>query len=64
VTEQDWYDRLGAMLRQERQRRGWTIYDVGSLVNRSGMWVSVVERGLRRMKAYDYDLLRREGLVR
>ncbi len=62
-NERDWYDRLGTSLRQERHRRGWTIYDLGALVNRSGMWVSSVERGLLRLKAYDYDLLRREGLV-
>lgn len=63
MTEQDWYARIGDALRQERCRRGWTIYDLGVLVNRSGMWVSTVERGLRRMKAYDYYVLQREGLL-
>lgn len=63
MTEQEWYARLGQMLREERHRRAWTIYDVAAIVGTSGMTVSRWERGLRRMKAREYDLLRREGLL-
>ena len=63
MSEHDWYRRIGAELREERKRRGWTIYDVAALLGHSGMAVSAWERGLRRMKAYDYDRLRKEGLV-
>lgn len=63
MTERQWYSGIGQRIRQERKRRGWTIYDLGALVDRSGMWVSSVERGLIRMKAYDYHRLREEGLL-
>ena len=62
-AERDWYIELGQHIREERQKRGWTIYDLGAVVGRSGMWVSSAERGLRRMKALDYYLLVREGLI-
>lgn len=61
--EREWYAAVGQSLRRERKRRGWTIYDVAATVDRSGVWVSKVERGLTRLKAYDYERLAREGLV-
>ena len=63
MTERQWYSGIGQHVRLERKRRGWTIYDVAALVGRSGMWVSSIERGLIRMKAYDYYRLRQEGLL-
>lgn len=63
MTEAEWYFRLGRRLRAERTRRGLTIYDVAALVDVSGVAVSYWERGLRRMKAREYDVLRRSGMV-
>ena len=64
MNEERWNANVGQALRDERRRRGWTIYDVAALVNRSGAWVSRVERGIEGMKAYDYWRLRLEGLLR
>ena len=63
MTEQEWYARVGADLRYTREGLGWNLYDVAAVVNRSAAWVSYVERGKTRLKAYDYYLLRKEGLV-
>jgi transcriptional regulator with XRE-family HTH domain len=62
-NERNWYLGLGEALRGNRQLRGWTIYDVAAVVGTSGVAVSLWERGMRRMKAYHYTLLRREGLL-
>ena len=63
VSEQQWYDQLGRLLRQSRKNRGWTIYDVAAVAEVRQSAVSRWERGLDRMKAYQYDRLRREGLL-
>lgn len=61
--EQDWYTLMGVTLRGERRKRGWTIYDVAALCDVSGVAVSRWERGLDRMKAWPYEVMRREGLL-
>ena len=61
--EQRWYSKVGASLALNRHLRGWTIYDVAAAVGVSAVAVSRWERGTRHMKAYEYDLLRREGLL-
>lgn len=61
--ERRWYLMLGASLHLNRKRRGWTLYDVAAAIGTNAMTISRWERGLRRMKAYQYDLLRREGLL-
>lgn len=61
--ERIWYRTVGARLRIEREKRGWALYDVAAVLGVSGNAVSLWERGLRRMKAYHYDQLRREGLL-
>ena len=58
-----WYDRIGAELREERRRRGWTQADVGAVIDATGASVSRYERGIDHMKAHTYLLLRREGLI-
>ena len=61
--ERRWYLILGASLRFNRAARGMTIYDVAAITGTTGVAVSRWERGLRHMKAYQYNLLRREGLL-
>lgn len=61
--EREWYDGIGECLRGSRERRGWTLYDVAAVVGTTPITVSRWERGLRRMSAFPYDLLRREGLL-
>ena len=63
MTEQDWYAQVGATLRSERQKRGWTIYDVAALLGVSAVAVSHWERAQRRMRAHYYVQLRTEGLL-
>lgn len=63
MTEQEWYRRIGEHLRQERKRRGWTTYDVAAITDTSAVAIGFWERGLRRMRAYHYAVLRQEGLV-
>lgn len=63
MSPQAWYARLGAVLREERRRRGWTIYDVAAVAGVSGVAVSRWERGLSRMSAWHYTQLREEGLL-
>lgn len=58
-----WYERIGTWLREERHRRGWTIYDVAAVAETSGVAVSRWERGLQRMKAHHYVALQEEGLL-
>lgn len=57
------YDDLGEELRDCRQARGWTLYDVAAVVGASAATVSRWERGQRRMHAHHYRLLQKEGLV-
>lgn len=61
--EQDWYERLGRSLRDERKRRGMTQADVGAILDTTGASVSRYERATDRMKAYAYHRLHAEGLV-
>ena len=63
MTEQDWYDNLGRVLRDERKRRGLTQADVGAIVDVTGAAVSRWERGTDRMKAYALHQLRAEGIL-
>lgn len=63
MTEQEWYDNLGRILRDERKRRNLTQADVGVIVEVTGAAVSRWERGVDRMKAYAHHVLRCEGLL-
>lgn len=63
MTEQEWYDHLGRVLRSERKRRGMTQADVGVIVDVTGAAVSRWERGVDCMKAYAHHLLRCDGLL-
>jgi transcriptional regulator with XRE-family HTH domain len=62
-TERHWYTILGGSLRFNRAAKGMTIYDVAAITGTSGVSVSRWERGLQRMAAYHYDLLRQAGLL-
>jgi transcriptional regulator with XRE-family HTH domain len=61
--EQDWYERLGRTLRNERRHRGLTQADVAAILDVTGASVSRYERGADRMKAYAYHRLRCEGML-
>jgi transcriptional regulator with XRE-family HTH domain len=63
MTEQEYYDNLGRVLRDERKRRGMTQADVGVIVEVTGAAVSRWERGTDRMKAYAHHQLRCDGLL-
>lgn len=63
TAERDWFAGVGECLRGNRELRGWTLYDVAALLGCSANAVSRYERGLRRMNAYQFTVLRREGLV-
>lgn len=63
MSERAFYERIGRTIRAERRKRGWTIYDVAALCDVSGVAVSRWERGLDRMKAWPYEVMRREGLL-
>lgn len=61
--ERRWYRKVGASLALNRRLRGWTLYDVAAALDTTAVSVSRWERGAARMRAYQYDLLRREGLL-
>lgn len=63
MTEQAWYARLGRALKEERLRRGWTLYDAAAVAGVSHAAISRWERGLDRMKAWHYVALKEEGLL-
>jgi transcriptional regulator with XRE-family HTH domain len=63
TDERRWYELLGGSLRFNRAAKGMTIYDVAAITGTSGVSVSRWERGLQRMQAYHYDLLRQAGLL-
>jgi transcriptional regulator with XRE-family HTH domain len=63
MTEREWYAVLGSDLREARKRRGWTIYDTAAALEVTHTTISRWERGLQRMQAYHYDLLRQAGLL-
>lgn len=61
--ERRWYLMVGASLHLNRMQRGWSMADVAAVADTTHVTVSRWERGMRRMRAYQYDLLRREGLL-
>ena len=63
MNEQEYYDNLGHVLREERKRRNLTQADVGAILDLTGASVSRYERGVDRMKAYALHQLRVEGIL-
>jgi transcriptional regulator with XRE-family HTH domain len=63
TLEQEWYAGVGECLRGNRERLGWTLYDVAAIVGTTGATVSRWERGVQRLKAYQYVVLQRERLL-
>ena len=61
--ELGFYERLGAAIREGRNARGWTLYDVAEAVGVSAATVSRWERAEDRMKAYQLHRFRCEGLL-
>ncbi len=49
----------GATIRAARERKGWSQADLGDRVNKTKMWVSLVERDKRNIKVEDVEILRR-----
>lgn len=62
-VERAWYLGVGECLRGNRELRGWTLYDVAAIVEATPNAVSLWERGLRRMKAWEYTRLQRAGML-
>jgi DNA-binding XRE family transcriptional regulator len=48
----------GAEIKAARERKGWSQEDLGNQVNRTKMWVSLIERGKRSIKPEDAAQLR------